>query len=229
MEAREVMTLAVISVEPEASISDAVSLMLENRVSGLPVIDSAGKLVGIVTEGDFLRRSELGTQHRRARWIEWFVSSGHLASEYVRTSGRKIHQVMTTNVHTASEDTTLEDIVRLMERNRIKRVPILRGGKVVGIVTRADLLRALSRVAHVIRPPSAEDLTIRERLLAELRNQTWAPPGAIHVLVSDGVVTLAGVIADERQRQAVLVAGENIPGAKKVVDQLVWIDPPPIL
>ena len=169
MKVRDVMTSDVVSVGPEASIDEAVQLMLQRRISGLPVIDHAGELVGVVTEGDFLRRAETGTQRQRSRWIEFFTGPGKLASEYVQTSGRKVHQVMTTDVQTATEDTALEEIVRLMERRRIKRVPILRGKKLVGIVSRANLLRALANVAREVPPPRPEDATIRERLLAELK------------------------------------------------------------
>jgi CBS domain-containing protein len=225
MKARDVMTPGVVSVVPEASILEAAKLMLQRKISGLPVVDRTGKLVGIISEGDFLRRSETGTQRQRSRWIEFFAGPGRLASEYVAASGRKVHQVMTAEVHTATEDTTLEEIVHLMERNRVKRVPILRGSEVVGIVTRANLLHALAQVAHEVPPSPAEDAIIRERLLAELKKQTWAPVGTIDVLVRNGVVTLSGVLSDERQRHALRVAAENIPGVVRVDDHLVWLEP----
>ena len=155
MKARDIMTPDVVSVDPDASVAEAAQLMLQRRISGLPVVDQAGELVGVITEGDFLRRAEMGTQRRRSRWIEILIGPGQLASEYVQTSGRKVHQVMTTNVQTATEDTTLEDIVRLMERRRIKRVPILRGKKLVGIISRANLLQALAQIAHEVQSVSA--------------------------------------------------------------------------
>jgi CBS domain-containing protein len=225
MKVRDVMTSDVVSVGPEASIDEAVQLMLQRRISGLPVIDHTGELVGVVTEGDFLRRAETGTQRQRSRWIEFFTGPGKLASEYVQTSGRKVHQVMTTDVQTATEDTALEEIVRLMERRRIKRVPILRGQKLVGIVSRANLLRALANVAREVPPPRPEDAIIRERLLAELKKQNWAPVGTIDAIVRGGVVTLSGLLTDERQREALLVAAQNIPGVVKVEDDMVWMDP----
>jgi CBS domain-containing protein len=225
MKVRDVMTSDVVSVGPEASIDEAVQLMLQRRISGLPVIDHTGELVGVVTEGDFLRRAETGTQRQRSRWIEFFTGPGKLASEYVQTSGRKVHQVMTTDVQTATEDTALEEIVRLMERRRIKRVPILRGQKLVGIVSRANLLRALANVAREVPPPRPEDAIIRERLLAELKKQNWAPVGTIDAIVRGGVVTLSGLLTDERQREALLVATQNIPGVVKVEDDMVWMDP----
>ena len=225
MRVRDVMTSDVVSVDSEASIDDAVQLMLQRRISGLPVIDRTGNLVGVVTEGDFLRRAETGTQHQRSRWIEFFTSPGRLASEYVQTSGRKVHQVMTTDVQTATEDTALEEIVRIMERRRIKRVPILRGQKLVGIVSRANLLRALANVAREVPPSLPEDAVIRDRLLAELKKQSWTPVETIDAIVRNGVVTLSGLLTDERQREALLVVAQNIPGVVNVKDNLVWVDP----
>ena len=219
------MTPSVISTAPDASVSAAAHLMLQNKISGLPVIDSSGKLVGIVTEGDFLRRSEIGTQRRRPRWIEFFVGPGRLADEYSRSSGRTISDVMTHDIYTVDSDASLEHIVRVMERHRIKRVPVVEGGKVIGIVTRANLLHALASIADEIAPSSAGDNSIREQIFAELKRQTWAPVSMIDVTVRNGVVQLSGSLTDERQRQALRILAENIPGVRKVQDHLVWIDP----
>jgi CBS domain-containing protein len=225
MNARDVMTPHVISVAPDASTSAAARLMLQNKISGLPVIDSSGKLVGIITEGDFLRRTEIGTQRRRPRWIEFFIGPGRLADEYSRSSGRRISDLMTHDVHTVNLDASLEDIVRIMERHRVKRVPVVEGEKVIGIVTRANLLHALAGVADEISPSSARDSSIREQIFEELKRQTWAPVARIDVTVRKGVVQLSGLLTDERQRQALRILAENIPGVTKVQDHLVWIEP----
>jgi CBS-domain-containing membrane protein len=219
------MTPHVLSVPPEESVVTAAQLMLEKRISGLPVIDAGGKLVGIVTEGDFLRRAETGTRRQRPRWIEFFMGPGRLADEYVRLSGRKVGDVMTGEVQTVAPDASLEQIVRLMERHRIKRVPVVHDGKVVGIVTRANLLRAVASFAGQIAPLAPEDAAIRDQLLASLKDQPWAPVTAVHVTVRNGVVQLSGVITDERQRQALRVAAENVPGVKNVEDDIVWVEP----
>jgi hypothetical protein len=181
--------------------------------------------VGIVSEGDFLRRAETGTGRRRPRWIEFFMGPGRLADEYVRLSGRKVSDVMTHQVRTVPPDAPLEEVVRLMERHNIKRVPVVDSGKVVGIVTRANLLHAVAGFAHEIAPLSAGDAAIRDRLLAALKDQPWAPVTAIDVTVRNGVVRLSGGITDERQRQALRVAAENIPGVKEVEDNVVWVEP----
>lgn len=224
MKAKDVMTSDVLTVNQDDSILHAVRLMLQHKISGLPVVDTEGRLVGIVTEGDFLRRAETDTQRRRPRWIEFFVGPGRLASEYVHTSGRKVREVMTPDVETVTEDTLLEEVVQLMERHRVKRVPIVRGQQLVGILTRANLLRALARLAQKPAPSSVDDAAIHERLVAELKKRSWAPVG-IDITVKDGVVKLTGVLTDERQRQALRVAAENIPGVKKIEDQLVWVEP----
>jgi CBS domain-containing protein len=225
MKASDVMTRSVISVEPDSSVFNAARLMLQNRISGLPVIDSAGNLVGMITEGDLLRRVETGTGHRRPRWIEFLIGPGRLAEEYTHTSGRRVHEVMTPNVHTVPDDAPLEEVVRLMERHRIKRLPVTRGKSVIGIVTRANLMRALIHVSREVRPLSAEDTEIRERLIAELKKQPWAPVTMIDVFVRDGVVRLSGAVLDDRERQALRVAAENIPGVKKVEDQVALVEP----
>jgi CBS domain-containing protein len=219
------MTREVVSIAPEASITEAVRLMLQHKISGLPVIDASGHLQGVVTEGDFLRRVETGTQRKRSRLVEFLLGPGRLATDYVQTAGRKVGEVMTPDAHTVTEDEPLEQVVHLMERYRIKRVPVVRGDKVVGIVTRQNLMRALASLALAEHPVAADDAAIRERLLAELRRQAWAPVGLMDVVVKDGVVKLSGALTDERERQAIRVAAENIPGVKKVEDHLVWIEP----
>jgi CBS domain-containing protein len=223
MNVAEVMTREVITVEPESSILEAARLMLQHRISGLPVVDSGKNLVGIVTEGDFLRRRETGTQRHRPRWLEFIIGPGKLASEYTHESGRKVGEVMTDEVYTATEDMPLEQAVHLMERYRVKRLPVTRDRALVGIVTRANILRTVVRFAHEAQPPSADDTEIRKRLIDELKKLPWTP--AVSVAVKDGTVKLSGVLTDERQRAALRVAAENIPGVKGVVDDLIWIDP----
>jgi CBS domain-containing protein len=223
MKVGDIMTREVITVEPDASILEAARLMLQHKISGLPVVNSSKDLVGVVTEGDFLRRRETGTERHRPRWLEFVIGPGKLATEYTHESGLKVHEVMTEEVQTVTEDAPLDQAVHLMERYRVKRLPVVRGRQVVGIVTRSNLVRAVVRMAHEARPISASDEDIRVRLVGELKKLPWAP--AIDVAVKDGVVKLSGVLLDERQRAALRVAAENIPGVKNVLDDLVWIDP----
>jgi CBS domain-containing protein len=224
MKAREIMSLEVVSVSPDASILEAVRLMLQNRISGLPVVDRQGTLVGVVTEGDFLRRAETGTQRKRARWIEFFMGQGQSADEYVRTHGRKVADVMTPTPITITEDTRLDDIVNLMERRAVKRLPVARQGRVVGIVSRANLLHALASVVGELPASATTDVTIREQIMSELSNKAWSPRD-FNVVVRDGVVELWGEILDEREGEAAKIAAENVAGVKAVKDHLVWGEP----
>jgi CBS domain-containing protein len=225
MKAADVMTRQVMTIEADAPIAKAVRLMLQNRISGLPVVDPSGRLVGIVTEGDFLRRAETGTEVRRPRWLEFLLGPGRGASEYVRTHARKVAEVMTPNVASVAEDTPVDEIVRLMEHRRIKRVPVVHDRKVVGIVSRANLLRVLAGLIVELPPATVDDTALRERILAELDTQSWAPRAGIEVMVRHGVVELWGAILDERERQALRVAAENVPGVKAVHDHLCWVEP----
>jgi len=222
MNASDVMTRNVLSVRPEATIAEAIRLMLDNRISGLPVLDETGRLVGILTEGDLLRRGETGTERHRPRWLEILMGPGRLAEEYVRTHGRRIAEVMTRDPVGVSPDTPLEEIVALMERHRIKRVPVLDGDVPVGILSRADLLRGALAEAPVA---AASDEEIHERILAELARAAWVPRDGVAITVKNGVVDLNGVILDEKERVALRVAAENVPGVRAVQDHLVWVEP----
>ena len=224
MRVRDVMTPNVISIAPDATVLTAAQTMLENRISGLPVVDAQGALVGMVTEGDFLRRGEIGTQRRRPKWLEFLIGPGRLASEYVHASGRKVEEVMTADPVTVGEDESLETVVELMERRRIKRVPVTREGKMVGIVSRANLMHALVSLAREGEaPPAGDDAAIRERILAAIGKQAWAP--RVNVVVANRVVELWGTITDERERRALKVAAENVAGVAEVHDHLVWVEP----
>jgi CBS domain-containing protein len=223
MKAKDVMTTPVVTVEPGSTVAQAIRLMLQRKISGLPVVD-AGRLVGMVTEGDLLRRVETGTERRRPRWLEFLLGPGRLAEEYAHTHGRKVEDVMTRLPATADEDASLEDIVHMMEKRQIKRMPIMRGERLVGIVSRANLLHALASLSHEVKPASQSDGSIREQLLKDLEKQPWAPVGALDITVREGVVELWGSITDERERQALIIAAENIPGVKAVRDHLAWID-----
>jgi CBS domain-containing protein len=219
------MTQHPLTVSPDASVMHAVQLMLRRRISGLPVVDDTGALVGLLTEGDLLRRVELGTQKRRPRWVEFLVGSGRLASEYVNACGRRVHEVMSFPVHTVSEDTPLTDVVKIMETKQVKRLPVVHNGRLVGILSRANLLRALVSIARDAKPTALADTAIRQRLLEELGKQSWAPVTLIDVIVRNGIVHLWGSLTDERQRQGIRVVAENTPGVKRVEDHLVWIEP----
>jgi len=223
MRAHQIMTRPVVTVTPETTIVDAANLMLQRHVSGLPVVDGGGKLVGVVSEGDFIRRSEIGTGRRRGRWLRFILGQGKSASDFVHEHGHKVGEVMTKSPLTITEDTALAEIVALMEKNNVKRLPVVRGDKVVGIVSRANLLQAVASLARQVPDPTADDDHIRNRVIDALEKNDWCPFG-LSVIVRDGIVHLSGVITEERARQAAVVAAENVQGVKKVHDHLCWVD-----
>ncbi len=223
MRAHQIMTRTVVTATPETTILEAAKIMLERHVSGLPVIDAAGKLVGIVSEGDFLRRSEIGTQRKRGRWLTFLLGPGEQATSFVREYGRKVSEVMTRDPLTITEDTTLEEIVQTMEKNNVKRLPVMRGEALVGIVSRANLLHAVASLAREVPDPTADDDHVRRRIIETLEKNDWCPFG-LNVVVRDGIVHLSGVITDERSRPAAIVAAENVAGVKKVHDHLCWVE-----
>jgi CBS domain-containing protein len=223
MRAHQIMTRSVITVTPDDTILAAAKLMLERHVSGLPVVDAAGRLVGIVSEGDFIRRSEIGTQKKRGRWLKFLLGAGEAATEYVHEHGKKISEVMTQDPLTITEDTPLDEIVASMETNGVKRLPVMNGTKLVGIVSRANLLQAVAGLARDIPDPTADDDHIRSRIMAAVDKNDWSPFG-LNVIVRDGIVHLSGVITEERSRQAAIVAAENVAGVRKVHDHLCWVD-----
>jgi CBS domain-containing protein len=217
------MTRSVITVTPETSVVEAANIMLQRHISGLPVVNSAGHLVGIISEGDFIRRSEIGTQRQRGRFMKFILGAGKEATDFVHEHGRKIAAIMTPEPLTISEDTDLERIVEIMEKNHVKRLPVTRGDKLVGIVTRSNLLQAVANLAREIPDPTADDDHIRNRIIDTLEKNDWCPIG-LSVTVRDGIVHLSGVITEERSRQASIVGAENVTGVKKVHDHLCWVD-----
>jgi len=217
MRAQDVMTTHVITVTPETTVLDAARLFIEHRISGAPVVDADGNVVGVLSEGDLLRRVEIGTDSaRRTSWLDFFTDSNALA--YVKSHAQRVDDVMSRDVISVDVDTSLQDIAALLESRGIKRVPVLRDHKLAGIVSRANLLQAIASSAAGATPPvSASDREIREQLMKELEGRPWAFAGR-NVVVSDGVVHLWGVFRSMEAVQAVRVAAERIPGVRDVQD-----------
>jgi CBS domain-containing protein len=223
MRAHQIMTKDVMTVTPHTSIEDAARIMLRTHISGLPVLDDAGKLVGIVSESDFLRRSEIGTGRKRPAWLQFLIGPGRAATDFVRERGRKVEDVMTENPITVGEETALEELVRLMEKNGIKRLPVMSGNTLKGIVTRSNLLQAVASMAHEIPDPTADDDHIRERITRAVNATDWRPI-SFEVTVRNGVVHLHGIITTDKARQATVVAAQNTAGVKAVHDHLCFVD-----
>ena len=220
MQARDVMVTPVVTVKPSASVQEVAKQFLERQISAAPVVDDKGKLVGIVSEGDLLHRVEAGTERRRSWLLRAFTEADTLAAEYVKSHGRKVSDVMTRSVITAAPETPLHEIATLLEKNAIKRLPILENGQLVGVVSRANLLQAVASGRQLLEVKPS-DKAIRDRILASLRAEPWAHTGLLNVTVSDGVVDLWGVADSKTERKAIKVAAETTPGVRAVNDNMV--------
>lgn len=217
--AADVMTPEVFVAAPTTPVAEIAKLLHEKRISGVPVVDGAGAVVGMVSEGDLIGRTEVVGMPRQSWWLRAFGDPDILARDYAKSHGRFARDVMSAPVTTVAASATLAEIAKLLEQHRIKRVPVVKDGKLVGIVTRSNLLQALG-AANMGKPASADDRSIRERLLAELESQPWASMAAKNVVVQDGVVHLWGFVRTDDERRALVVAAQNIPGAKAVEDHL---------
>lgn len=219
MRAHQIMSRQVITIDPDASITDAIHTMLAHHVSGLPVVDSKGRLVGIVSESDFIRRAELGTERRRGRLLAFLAGADRAALDYARQHGRKVREIMTPNPATIQLDTPLVEIASLMEARNVKRLPVVQGDRVVGIVTRSDFLPAVANLPKSTQSISEGDEQIRSAVIAAMENASWAPCG-LNVSVKDGVVGLRGVVKGKHAREAAIIAAENVGGVTGVEDYM---------
>ncbi len=227
MRAVDVMTTNVITTGPDTSVQAVATLLSERGISGVPVVDAGGRVIGIVSEGDLLHRAETGTERRterrRARWLDSLATDQVLARDYVKSHGRTVKDVMTTDVISVAETTPLADVADLLETKRIKRVPVLRDGKLVGIVSRANIVRAFAATKTMTAPDGdSDDRSIRHKLLTELQGQEWARVWAADIVVKDGVAHLW--LSDDQspeERQALRVAAENTAGVRGVEEHIV--------
>jgi CBS domain-containing protein len=222
MKAADVMVTNVITVGLDASVQDVAQTLLSARISAVPVVGPKGELLGIVSEGDLMHRAEAGTGRRRPWWLEIFTGKEALATEFIKEHSRKVTDVMTHDVVTASPDTPLWTIANLLEKNAIKRVPIVKEDKIVGIVSRANLLQALASQGKPVEGASpADDAKIRETVLTQLEAEPWTRPSLINVIVRDGTVELWGIVDSVSEKKAVRVAAEVTPGVRAVNDNLI--------
>ena len=209
MRAHQIMTRQVITATVDTPIAEAARTLLAHHISGMPVVDATGKLVGVVSQGDFMRRAEIGTQRKRSRWLKLLLGPGRAASDFVHERGRKVGEVMNDRPVTVSEDATLEEVTSTMEKNDIKRVPVMRGDRLVGIVTRTNLVQAVLDLAREVPDPTADDDHIRDRIHAAIEKHDWKPSG-FAVVVRNGIVHLSRY----HHRRAV-AAGDHRRGGER--------------
>lgn len=222
MFAADVMTHDVVTVRSDTTIKEVAELLLTKGISGVPVVDDAGAMVGIISEGDLIHRVENETEKRRSWWLQLFADSENLAQEFIKSHARKAGDVMTRGVVTVKPDTPLAEISSLLERHRIKRVPVVAGGKIVGIISRSNLLKGLVRLGETMpQQVSATDAALRDSVLAQLDSSDWADTSRISVYVKNGSVEMWGIVKSEAERNALRVAAEVTPGVSAVVNNVV--------
>jgi CBS domain-containing protein len=219
MKARDVMTSPVVTVKPTASVKDVARLFLERRISGVPVVDDQGKLVGIVSEGDLVHRSEISTMRRRPWWLVLMAGDEGSAAEYIKAHAKRVADIMTRKVISAAPDALLHEIAETLEKYGIKRLPIVRDEELGGIVSRGNLVQAIATSGSKLDVPLS-DTTIREKLLTHLNRQSWAHATLLNATVSGGVVDLWGFVESDTERKAIRVAAEATPGVRAVNDHM---------
>jgi CBS domain-containing protein len=222
MNAADVMVSNVITVGPDATVQEVAGLLLKNRISAVPVVGQSGDILGIVSEGDMLRRVESHTLRHRSWWLRLLTADTELRNEFVKSHSHKVVDVMTPNVLTVSPETPLGEIASVLEKNGIKRVPVVKDGKLVGLVSRANLLQAIATIGKTIKPAvTADDATLRAKVISQLDRQPLAWRSLINVIVHDGTAELWGMVDSESEKRAVRVAAEVTPGVRAVVDNLI--------
>lgn len=230
MNAGDVMTSDVVSVYPDTGVAEIAGLMRDRRISAVPVVDADGHVVGIVSERDLMRRPESQTERLPSWWLRLITAPDKQIADYIKTRGTRAGDVMTATVISVVEDTSVREIARLLEEHRIKRVPVIRAGKLVGIVSRADLLRILAGELRGLQAVSADDGRIRDQIIGEMERQPWSDKNAVNPVVVDGVVHLYGTTHNLEERRALVVAVERTPGVRAIEDHLVevphwWANP----
>ena len=221
MRATDAMIRDVVTVHPDTDVADAIKLLSEHDVSALPVLNPAGNLVGILSEADLIHRVEIGTEKHRPWWQEAVTGASTLAEEFAKSHGRKVGEIMAPGVISVSEDTPLSEIAALFERKRIKRVPVVKDGKLVGIVSRSNLIQALASVVGLMDMHDETDRQIRLELLSRLKDQPWTGFGDRNITVGNRVVHLWGLVGSEAERKALLALAEGVPGVSRVSDEMI--------
>lgn len=221
MNASDVMVHDVVTVGPDDEVSEAVKLLVDHDISALPVVDQERRVIGILSEGDLLHREEIGTEKHRPWWLEAITPASALAFDYVKSHGRKVAEIMSEHVISADEDASLAELASLLEKNRIKRLPILKDGRLVGIVSRANLIQALASAPPAPADNQLADRGIRAAILAELAKQPWTDFGERNIVVSNGVAHIWGLVSSPEERKALVALAEEVSGVREVSDEMI--------
>ncbi len=224
MNASDVMVRNVVTIGPDEDVATAVRLLVDHDISALPVVDAEGQVVGVLSEGDLLHREEDDTLKRKSWWVEALTPASALALSYAKSHGRRVAEVMSERVISATEDAPLSEIANILEKHRIKRVPILKDGKLVGIVSRSNLLQALASAEAAEASPAKDlsaDRAIRDAILDRLADQSWTDFGGRNIVVADGVVHIWGLVGSPEEHKALLALAEDVPGVRKISDEMI--------
>lgn len=221
MKASDIMSTDVITVGPDAKVQEVANLLIQHRISGMPVVDANGRVIGLVSEGDLLRRADAGTGHERSWWLKLLIGNEGLAREYIHEHSREIGDVMSREIITASPDTAVSDLAEILEKHRIKRVPIVKDGKLVGIVSRANLLHALVSLRNEIPAKPVADSELREAIQARMRAEPWIGTSLVNVTVASGIADVWGIVDTSAEKKALRVLLETTPGVKAVNDNII--------
>jgi CBS domain-containing protein len=220
MNARDIMTRDVTTVRPDTSVRDIAALMVEKHISGVPVLSDDGKVVGMVSQSDLLHRAEVGTERKHKWWFRAFADSSELAREYAKAHGLKAHDVMSRYVISVHDDAELRDVADILDTRRIKRVPVMQEGRLVGIITRGDLVRALSQAQISKAATKIDNAALHKTLHNRIQSQSWINESYINLIVNDGVVELWGHVDTTDQRNALRALVEETDGVSRVEDKL---------
>jgi CBS domain-containing protein len=221
MLAKDIMTTDVVTIAPSLGVEQIAQLLLSCAISGVPVVDADDRLIGLVSEGDLMQRHEAGTERKRSWWLNLLAGPEESARDFVKAHGHKAEDVMTREVVTVTADTPVGEIAGILERRRIKRVPVVEGGRIVGIVSRANLLHGLATHKDRISvTPAPGDRAIREQVQALVVRESWITHGSLNVMVSEGTVELWGWVDSDDERKALMIAVGEIDGVSEVIDHL---------
>lgn len=221
MKATDIMSTDVVTVGPDASVQHVADLLVKHRISGMPVVDGSGRVIGLVSEGDLLRRADAGTGHERSWWLKLFLGSEGLAREYIHEHSRQVADVMSREIITAAPDTPVSELAEILEKHRIKRLPIVKDGKLVGIVSRANLLHALVSLRDAIPARPVADSELRDAIVARMRAEPWISTSLVNVTVASGVADLWGIVDTSAEKKALRVLVETTPGVTAVNDHII--------
>jgi CBS domain-containing protein len=223
MQASDVMTKDVVTVGPETTVGDIAALLVTHRIGAVPVVSGDGKLIGIVSQTDLVHRSETGTEKRREWWLEAFADPDARAREYVKSHGQKARDVMTRIVVSVSESASLAEVADVLDANRIRQVPVISQGRLAGIISRANLVRALAEVSITAPATRPDGGALQKAIWDQIKAQPWLKTAFVNLSVKDGVVDLWGAVESHDQRRALKVLVEGVPGVAKVEDNVTLL------